>query len=69
MTAKSQVDDTEHEREGICPACGQTVKFTLLGEQIWPPNVAKRLGIPEKTLLYICANCQSTISESAILPR
>jgi hypothetical protein len=49
--------------EACCPSCGQRTTFTLIGEQRWPREVAKLLGLPHTVRLYLCGSCESTISE------
>ncbi|MFZ4827029.1 MAG: hypothetical protein ACOYLB_06715 [Phototrophicaceae bacterium] len=45
----------------LCPSCHQHGTFTLLGEQTWPPAVAKRMGY-SITQLWVCPHCETTIS-------
>jgi ribosomal protein L37AE/L43A len=63
---------TDNERDvsevvsGICPSCGEHSTFTYLGTQIWPEIIAKRLKIPERSELYLCDKCFSTISDRTL---
>jgi hypothetical protein len=51
----------------ICPSCGERTTFKYLGIQIWPDEIAKRLGIPARSELYLCNTCFSTISDRNLL--
>jgi hypothetical protein len=59
--------DKQHDKTevvyAICPSCGHRSSFKYLGTQIWPEEIAKRLGIPPRTELYLCDTCFSTISD------
>jgi len=63
--------DKEHDKTeiviAICPSCGQRSTFKHLGTQIWPDEIAKRLGIAPRSELYLCDTCFSTISERNLL--
>ncbi len=51
-----------------CPTCKGRGEFEYLGEQHWPPEVARRLGLPEVITLWSCSCCMTTISETELLP-
>ncbi|MEP7286584.1 MAG: hypothetical protein ABI947_12550 [Chloroflexota bacterium] len=55
-------------RVATCPTCKQTGKFEYLGEQHWPPDVAKALNLPTTIILWSCSRCHTTISEMDLLP-
>lgn len=63
---------TEQQRDAsdflsaICPSCGEHATFKHLGTQVWPEQIARRLGIPAKTELYLCDICFSTISDRTL---
>ena len=57
----------EH-RIATCPTCQHTVEFEYLGEQHWPPELARKLGLPATIVLWSCSNCHTTISEPDLLP-
>src|SRR5438067_2716976 len=51
-----------------CPTCKRRGEFEYLGEQHWPTEVARKLGLPEVIALWSCPCCFTTISESELLP-
>jgi len=51
------------KRERTCPTCGVKTTFTYLGDQRWPPKVAKKMNMPEVVHLWQCGHCQTTITE------
>lgn len=59
--------DTSEVVIAICPSCGERTTFKYLGTQIWPKEIAARLGIPERSELYLCDSCFSTISDRTLL--
>jgi hypothetical protein len=68
MTSKLPIELTQTPTiEGICPSCGHTGEFTLLGVQKWPARVAQAAGVPEVVGLYQCACCKTTVSEVDLL--
>ncbi len=54
--------------EARCPSCQQHAHFTFNGNQNWPPEVARKLGLPAVIGLWTCSACHSTISETALWP-
>lgn len=64
MTDKNR--DTSKIVVAICPSCGERTTFKYLGTQVWPEIIAKRLGIPERSELYLCDVCFSTISDRTL---
>jgi hypothetical protein len=70
-----QVHGTYPEKEavmktkyGVCPTCNRSGEFTLLGEQVWPAAVAKKLNLPARIALWQCPNCLTTVSDPDLLP-
>lgn len=57
-----------HSIAARCPSCQQHARFTFNGNQQWPPEVARKLGLPAVIGLWTCAACHSTISENALRP-
>src|SRR5262245_56823095 len=51
-----------------CPTCQQCGQFDWLGEQRWPEEVARRLGLPSVITLWSCPSCMTTISDGDLLP-
>ena len=51
-----------------CPTCQQCGQFEWLGEQRWPEEVARKLGLPSVITLWSCPSCMTTISDSDLLP-
>ena len=51
-----------------CPTCNQTSEFDYLGKQHWPPELARKLGLPEVIELWSCGYCHTTVSEPDLLP-
>ncbi len=51
-----------------CPTCKRTGEFEYLGEQHWPPEITRKLGLPETITLWSCPTCMTTISETDLLP-
>jgi hypothetical protein len=70
-SAMTTPDPDEHlpPIEARCPSCNQISRFTYCGVQQWPPKVAEMLGLPQKIRLWICGNCQSTITETNLLKK
>jgi hypothetical protein len=48
--------------DGECPSCGYEGSFKYIGTQVWPQEVAERLGVATSIALYQCENCLTTIS-------
>ncbi|NWG17484.1 MAG: hypothetical protein HXY41_12695 [Chloroflexi bacterium] len=66
MNKRRQTTDLEClTRVGRCPTCAQVVRFTFVGEQHWPPQVAKAAGLGPLVHLWVCSNCQTTLTETA----
>jgi len=64
MTTPPEPDSTPPQViEARCPSCHQVSRFTYCGEQHWPPKVAEMLGLPTTIRLWVCGNCESTITE------
>ena len=53
--------------EGECPSCGYVGNFKFIGTQVWPEDVAMRLGVDMTVALYLCENCLTTVSEPMLL--
>jgi hypothetical protein len=53
--------------EGQCPSCGVVGAFKFIGTQVWPEDVAIRLGVDLTVALYLCENCLTTVSEPMLL--
>src|ERR1041385_6216638 len=51
-----------------CPTCRHRGEFTYLGDQCWPPEIARKLGLPEIIVLWSCPCCQTTVSDPDLLP-
>jgi hypothetical protein len=51
-----------------CPTCKRTGEFEYLGEQHWPPELTRKLGLPSTIILWSCPACQTTISETDLFP-
>jgi hypothetical protein len=54
-------------RLAMCPTCRQTGRFEFLGEQHWPPEIARKLGLPAVIRLWSCPTCRTTLSEPELL--
>jgi hypothetical protein len=54
-------------RLALCPTCRQTGRFEFLGEQHWPPEIARKLGLPAVIRLWSCPTCRTTLSEPELL--
>ncbi len=57
----------EH-RIAACPTCKHTGEFDYLGEQHWPPELTRKLGLPSTIMLWSCSHCHTTISEPDLRP-
>ena len=51
---------------GVCPSCGKTTEFDLLGIQRWPERVAKKAGLPQEQTVWQCRNCETTLMEASL---
>lgn len=51
-----------------CPTCQQCGHFEWLGEQRWPVDVARKLGLPAVITLWSCPSCMTTVSDTDLLP-
>ena len=51
---------------GVCPSCGKTTEFDLLGIQRWPERVAKKAGLPLEQTMWQCRNCETTLMETSL---
>jgi hypothetical protein len=49
-----------------CPSCGKEAKFHYIGEQKWPVRIARAAGFPPILKLWLCSQCESTISEPSL---
>jgi len=56
------------KRLATCPTCKHTGKFDYLGEQHWPPELARKSSLPSIIVLWSCSHCHTTISEPNLLP-
>jgi len=54
--------------QGVCPSCGKTTTFDLLGVQRWPERVAKKSGLPMEQTMWQCRNCATTLMEASLEP-
>lgn len=52
-------------RRGQCPTCGQYARFTLIGQQQWPLRVVAATGVGPVVHLWMCGQCQTTLTETA----
>jgi hypothetical protein len=66
MEHEYEEESVAHHREGFCPTCGNRTAFTFLGVQRWPARLVELTGCPPVTVLYTCAACQTTVSETDI---
>jgi hypothetical protein len=73
MNLYTRVESKIQHRPGLttrrmagCPSCGTRTEFSYGGEQTWPPEVAKRVGVPETVKLWHCAKCRSTFCETSL---
>lgn len=56
------------KRLATCPTCKHSGYFLYLGQQHWPAEIAKKLGVPADIALWRCPSCQTTVSEPDLLP-
>ncbi len=56
------------KRLATCPTCNCRGEFEFLGEQHWPPELAREHDLPEVIALWSCPSCLTTISEPDLLP-
>lgn len=54
--------------EARCPGCHQYARFTFNGNQHWPAEVARKLGLPAVIGLWTCSACHTTVSELTLKP-
>jgi ribosomal protein L37AE/L43A len=54
--------------QGVCPSCGKTTTFDLLGVQRWPERVAKKSGLPMEQTMWQCRNCATTLMQASLEP-
>jgi len=66
-TTRSLPDAAEQPtapRQAYCPTCGERAWFTFLGEQRWPEQVARTLGVPAVVEQWVCDTCHTTITQT-----
>lgn len=57
-----QTDYDELHFEADCPTCEAHSTFEYRGKQVFPQEVADKLGYPTVIHLWSCNNCSTTIS-------
>jgi hypothetical protein len=64
-----QSEDTQRptatQRPGVCPSCGQSTQFRLVGSQRWPQAVVEATGLGPLVNLWTCVQCRTTLTETA----
>lgn len=66
MDKRRETTDLKYRtRVGLCPTCAQVARFTFVGEQHWPPQVAQAAGLGPLVHLWVCGSCQTTLTETA----
>lgn len=55
-------------RLATCPSCNCRGEFVFLGDQRWPAELARAMGLPEVIPLWSCPSCLTTVSEMDLLP-
>ncbi|MEO8607998.1 MAG: hypothetical protein ABI690_08960 [Chloroflexota bacterium] len=66
MEHEYQEHSVADNREGFCPTCGGQTAFIFLGVQRWPARLVELTGCPAETILFTCAGCKTTVSETDI---
>jgi len=62
MPKEQTHDDDDLHFEADCPTCETHAVFEYRGKQVFPVEVAEKLGYPNEIHLWSCSNCHTTIS-------